>query len=330
MWLYAQVINSLKKLLVSRLSIAKLLLILCLTVALCPITSSQTLAQASFNLQFPKDLSVGRLILLRPDWLAYEQFAKGTPLAEARGTVRVSGKQPLMLRANDFLSQHMTCLKSAPGNSLACLILEGLSIQNSDLAQIAHLTGLRRLELTETDIDDAALSNLSKLTNLEYLSLSSTLVKGNSLEHLNSNHLKNLHLGSLNLSAKAFRTISNFKELRWLSLGRSRVLNEGLAEVARLPMLEVLDIAENIDINDAGIKKLIALKRLRRLDVANTAVTPSGILALKGLDLKWIKLSSQYKNESTNRKLQKAFPHAGIEFDKDHHRIPAEMFAPLH
>lgn len=319
-----------KKFLVFRLLIVKLLLMLCLTAALSQIASLQTLAQTSINLQFPKDLSVGRLIVLRPDWIAYQQFARGKPLAEARGTVRAAAGQSIMLIANDFISQHITCLRLMPANALACLVLEGLSIQNSDLTQIAHLTGLRRLELTETDIDDAALSYLSKLHNLEYLSLSSTLVKGNSLERLNSSHLKNLHLGSLTLSPKAYRTISNFKELRWLSLGRSHVLNEALVEVARLPKLEALVIPENIDITDAGVKKLIILKHLSRLDVADTAVTPAGILALKGLDLKWIKLSSRYKNVATHLKLQKAFPHAGIEFDKDHHRIPAEMFAPLH
>ena len=282
------------------------------------------------SLQFPPDLSVGRLILLKPKWKADKEKSSGNPLAEAKGAVKVAGDQAIMLIANDSICQKMNYLRRLPANALACLVLNGTSITSRDLAQIAQLSGLQRLELTDTDVDDSGLQYLARLSNLQYLQLGSTLIKGTTLDQLPIRHMKNLQLDNVNLLPKAFQAIAKFDQLRWLTLARSHVSDSGLVEIAQLSKLEVLIIPDNTDVSDLGLKKLASLKHLRRLNVANTAVTADGLVALKGLDLKWLKVSSRYKNDKVQLKLRQAFPLATIEFDNDHHRIPAEMFAPLH
>ncbi len=304
-----------------------LLLLCCYTGGLA---KSWGQAATNLSLLFPQDISVGRLILLKPNWAAEQIAASGKPLAAARGAVSTLAGQKIMLLANDCISDRMPFLASLPANAFVCLVLSGSSIADKDLAYVNHLSGLRRLELEDTDIGDAGLAQLNKLNKLEYLRLTSTLVKGMSLERLWGSPLKTLHIDSVALDTTAFLRLAHFRELRCLNLNRSTASDSALNQIAKLPHLEALSIADNIHVTDAGIKKLASLKYLQRLDVANTSVTPVGILALKGIDLRSIRLGSRYKNTGTHAKLQQAFPRAGIEFDLDRPRMPAELFAPLH
>lgn len=304
-----------------------LLLLCCYSAGL-----AKSWGQASTNLRllFPRDISVGRIILLKPNWQAEQIAASGKPLAAARGAVSTLAGQKIMLLANDCISDRMSFLASLAPNALVCLVLSGSSIADKDLIFVNHLTGLRRLELEDTDIGDAGLAQLTKLNKLEYLRLTCTLVKGLSLGSLRSSPLKTLHIDSIGLDATAFSLLANFKELRCLNLNRSTASDSALSQIAKLSHLEALSIADNVHVTDAGIKKLAGLKYLQRLDVANTSVTADGILALKGIDLRSIRLSSRQKNPRTQAKLQQAFPRAGIEFDLDRPRMPTELFAPLH
>lgn len=310
----------------------RLFAIACLAVVVSSISSALSTAQSAINLslQFPPELSVGRLILLKSGKKGDAQSATGTPLAEARGVVKTLAGQSIMLLSNDCISEHMTLLSSFPANALACLVLSSTSITDKDLANVSHLTGLKRLELEDTDITDAGLVHLSKLGKLEYLCLTSTLIKGNTLGYLNAAHLTNLHLDNVALEPRAFREISKFKELRWLTLDRVHLNDAGLAELAQLPKLERLMIANNHDLTDVGLRKLAGMKQLRRLDLANSAVTLRGLLALRGISLKWLKLSARFKSDQNTAQLNRAFPRAEIEFDSDRQRLPSEMFAPLH
>jgi hypothetical protein len=147
---------------------------------------------------------------------------------------------------------------------------------------------------------------------------------------LQCSHLKNLQIDSVGLDVTAFSRLANFKELQCLNLNRSGASDSALNQIAKLSHLVALSIADNVHVTDAGIKKLAGLKYLQRLDVANTSVTADGVLALKGIDLRSIRLSSRQKNARTQARLQQAFPHAVIEFDLDRPRMPTELFAPLH
>jgi hypothetical protein len=307
-------------------SIVCLVLVLGLTFA----AESNAEPASDLNLQFPPERSVGRLILLKPGWTGDVLSATGTPLAAARGSVKTRAGQSIMLLSNDCISEHMNLLSSFPANALACLVLNNTSITDKDLVFVKHLTGLRRLELEDTDITDLGLVQLSKLSSLEYLRLSNTLIRGNTFRYLAATSLKNLHLDNLALGARAFREISKFKELRWLNLSRVHLTDSALAELAHLPKLDGLIIPNNHAVTDVGLRKLVGMKHLRRLDLSSTGVTLGGVLALKGFSLKWLKLSERFKSAQTSKQLQQAFPRAEIEFDHDRQRIPSEMFAPLH
>jgi hypothetical protein len=325
---YAMVPNSWKK-----RRLMRLVAIVCFAVVLSSIFIAQSTLQSSaqsasnLNLQFPSELSVGRLILLNLTGKA-TQSATGTFIA-ARGLSKLAG-QSIMLLSNDCISERMNLLRSFPANALACLALNSTSITDKDLAFVNHLSGLRRLELEDTDITDAGLEQLSKLSSLEYLRLSNTLVRGNTFGYLAATNLKNLHLDNLALGARAFREVSKFKELRWLNLSRVHLTDSALAELAQLPKLYGLIIPNNHTLTDIGLRKLVGMKQLRRLDLSSTGVTLGGVLALKGIPLKWLKLSSSFKSEQGSALLHRAFPHAVIEFDLDRPRMPTELFAPLH
>lgn len=198
------------------------------------------------------------------------------------------------------------------------------------MAELSGLTGLRRLELSDTEINDAGLANLRSLKNLQYLNVSFCGLKGTGLASLAGlKDLRRLDLSSDHLDATVYERIAGFSDLEILVLSRCGLKDAALQEFSKLKGLRELIISSNSDVTDSGIKHLLACRQLRRLDVCNTGVSTAGLVALKALPLEWLRVDEGLCAAANLAVLKKAFPKAQIVPPKVKRGLSPELFAPL-
>lgn len=162
------------------------------------------------------------------------------------------------------------------------LSLDGTRITDGGVMHLSRLGKLEILSLARTRITDMAASHLSRLQRLEYLSLEDTQISDVGLESLRPlTELMELHLGGTRIAGAGFSALSNLRELQHLTLGRCSNLGDaGLSNLARLPNLRALDLADTA-VTDEGLKSLAAMHSLRRLGLSGTRTTAAGIAELK-------------------------------------------------
>ena len=127
---------------------------------------------------------------------------------------------------------------------------------NNDV--LAHLGGLTRLEnLFVSNVSDAGLVHLRKLPSLHYLHL---------MQYASPRSGVITNDGIRHLAGLA---------LRELGLAFPEVSDGGVADLARLPDLQKLDLRAT-RVTDAAIPELQKLKKLRSLDLTHTRFTDAG------------------------------------------------------
>jgi hypothetical protein len=282
-------------------------------------------------LNFPPDKNYGQINVLKKDWNP-SKSGKGFTNESyiARGQIKIARDKNLSLVGSYALSEHLDVLQKLPPDSFARLDLGKLSIQSRDLANISHLTGLRQLDLDQTDIDDSALQYIKPLNNLRFLSISRTLLKGSTLGKLTAlTKLERLHISHCDMDPANFCVLPKLKTLKFLHLGSDKVSDHTIDFLILLTKLEDLGLDGNNAITDSGVKKLACLTSLHFLNLADSKVTAGGVMALKGLPLLSIRLGCTRVTLASQTMLKKAFPGCSIEIDKSH-ETPIEVFAPLH
>jgi Leucine-rich repeat (LRR) protein len=137
------------------------------------------------------------------------------------------------------------------------------AIWDEDLVHLTNLASLRRLNLQNLKLTDAALPYMKPLKTLDELDLGETPVTDAGLAEL-----------------------KGLENLRVLVLGdRESITDAGLAELKGLRNLRKLDLRSNNRITDAGLAEIKGLKNLQELDlVSNHLITDAGLAQLKGLD----------------------------------------------
>lgn len=180
-------------------------------------------------------------------------------------------------------------------------------ITDKCLAHLDSLRELRRLDLSDTEVTDEGLEHIAKLRELRKLNLSYTNVQGPGLAHLESlPHLETLNLSQTGVSDSTAVYLSRLTRLRNLYLELTDITDEGLehlvpltglrllcldhmddqisdtgmVQVARLHDLRRLHLLMT-DVTDVGLARLHSLKRLEFVELCMTAVTRSGIAAVK-------------------------------------------------
>lgn len=94
-----------------------------------------------------------------------------------------------------------------------------------------------------------------------------------------------------NTNVYARTTVQELKDMR--SIGSWDLTDSGLGHLEALPNLEVLNLADNRKVTDAGMEKLNRLSGLKKLVLVGTNISDRGILKLRGLkNLKTLTLSS--------------------------------------
>jgi len=151
--------------------------------------------------------------------------------------------------------------------ALRRLCLSNVPLPRS-IAPLGRLAKLRELMLPDARIEDAHLAPLAPLVGLRAMDLKSSMVRGEGLAHLRGA----TKLARLNLFNCIF------------------VSEAGLAEVARLPALEELNLGSCVypyeveqthGLTDGGLATLEAAPALRRLDVSGNRVTARAVARLR-------------------------------------------------
>ena len=122
----------------------------------------------------------------------------------------------------------------------------------------ALFANVLRVDLSDTDADDATLAHLEAFPHLYRLKLSRTRVTDTGLAHL-----------------------EGLTELGWLNLYGTQVSDAGLVHLQRLTRIERLVLGRTA-VTNAGVAHLTGLTELGWLILDDTAVTDSGLEHLKG------------------------------------------------
>jgi beta-lactamase regulating signal transducer with metallopeptidase domain len=248
-------------------------------------------------------------------WLT-EYSAGWTVLEEAKGLVTIpKGAQVKLTIAKTELS----ALYSLPPDAVYFLDARWRDLTDRDIAPIAHLTGLRALDLSENRLNmhGPGLAALGTLKNLEWLNLWFTPVETlpeNGIRqfprlrflsgHFRHNSaavmrqcadLKELEFVSFrsgpSITAKDVAHLSNKSSLHGLVLYNMEMTDETFAGLQNLPNLRYLGVGRN-QVTDLTMAAIAKMRELRYLDLHQTALTDAGLALLATLPhLKTINLA---------------------------------------
>jgi hypothetical protein len=278
--------------------------------------------QGISHLIFPSDQAVGKLFV---------QTSSGSRQVAATGSVDVPAGAQCRLEVNYGGAENLQWISRLPPQSVGDLNLRRLPVSEDGLKYLEHLTGLEKLDLSETDISDKGLVHLRTLKGLKKLNLGSTLIKGSGLAFLSDlDSMQELILRNNELGQTQLKYLPKLTNLIVLDIGRCQIKNDGLAKLKDLPKLWQLDLGKNA-INDDGLKYLTGLTHLYALGLEETSVTVDCIRYLKQppeLGIVTISLSKNF-SQSDLARVRKALPHCNVNDSQSHKGFPLELLQPL-
>jgi hypothetical protein len=159
--------------------------------------------------------------------------------------------------------------------------IEASEVGDSELLQLAGLTGLRHLVCKRSRATDHGLTALRELTQLESLVLQGApRVSDAGLSRLAGlMNLRTLNLGQTEVTDDGLVAVAGMTRLTLLRLGSSHVAGPGLAHLSGMQELRHL-ILQDAPLTDDGLSHLRGLRKLESLYVEQTRVTPDGIADL--------------------------------------------------
>ncbi|KAK7399111.1 hypothetical protein VNO78_10286 [Psophocarpus tetragonolobus] len=165
------------------------------------------------------------------------------------------------------------------GGNLKSLNLSGTRVSSAGLGiLVGHVPNLEILSLSQTPMDDTAISFISMMPSLKDVDLSNTNIKGflhrgrtDADSPLSLTTLQNLKLERLNLEHtqvrdEALHPLSCFQELRYLSLKSASLADVSLHYLSSIPKLTNLSICDAV-LTNYGLEMFKAPETLKLLDL---------------------------------------------------------------
>jgi Leucine-rich repeat (LRR) protein len=150
-------------------------------------------------------------------------------------------------------------------------------ITDADLAKVASLTELRKINLAHAKINDIAFQYLKPLKHVTWLNcFYCEYLTDGAIAYLKEwENLEYLNVRGSEVTSRMFEHIANMKNLRVLDVGFSRVNDNDFEHLASLEKLEELHIGGN-KMNGLALPLLRMLPSLKHLDVNGSQRTDSG------------------------------------------------------
>jgi Leucine-rich repeat (LRR) protein len=151
-------------------------------------------------------------------------------------------------------------------------------ITDADLARVAGLPQLHRLDLSHTRISDVGMEYLKSLPAVSELNLYfAEFITDDSIASLKTwSRLERLDLRGTRVTSRVFEYLGHLTGLKSLDLSHTQIDDEGFEELAALTRLEDLAIGAN-RLSGACLSLLKGLPSLRRLDVGGIQRVDSGL-----------------------------------------------------
>lgn len=155
--------------------------------------------------------------------------------------------------------------------------LRGSWVGDSDLASLANIATLRRLDLSETRISDHGLRQLRNAPAITDLNLRyAELITDQGVSALKTwQHLTRLNLEGTKITEGALQQLAELTSLVWLNIGSVQVTDAGIEALTSLPNLRDLKLGGN-KLTDAGLQPLRQMPGLISLDLGGTQRQDSG------------------------------------------------------
>jgi hypothetical protein len=205
------------------------------------------------TLHFPQGYEGGWLVVLVGEGKDKHVFSRPRVAPQ----VSVPEDAEVHFQFRPFRRVDWSGLAELRSDDLSLLDASSAPIEDSDLAYLERLTGLRWLDPGDTSITDNGLRHVAVLTNLEMLHLGSTRISNGGLGHLR-----------------------RLRSIRQLHLRATRIDDAGLIHLVELPVLEALSLYAT-EVSDTGLVHVVRMRRLRYIALQATAVTASGISRLQ-------------------------------------------------
>jgi len=177
------------------------------------------------------------------------------------------------------------------------------------LKAICNLSGLRILDLSDSEFDGNAVNELNKLTHLIRLNVTNTKITG--LDLLKLSLLKNIETLEVSNTKNCVELVEQYprnSHLRGLFASNSGLTDEAMAYLARQKRLEVLSLQNNL-LSVKGLKSIETLTALRYLDVSGMDIGPQAIESLVHFPyLSKLVITRSYWTEKQVERLKKALP----------------------
>jgi len=228
-----------------------------------------------------------------------------------------------------------TILDHSP--NITMLGLNGLPINNDDLADICEHKSLVSLNFGGMDLTDDGLVSLKNLPNLIELRLQPSAITDDGVKHFQAiPNLKNVFFRT-EMNDAACGHLAKIKQLEIITFYFSRITDEGASELATLPNLKQLGLFGG-KISDNGVAKLLDLPKLETLDLSGCPITSKSLkliaenetlvsltlfqqqlsdedlLQLEGSKLKLISMHEASVTEAGVKALQKLLPDCDIRW----------------
>lgn len=176
-------------------------------------------------------------------------------------------------------------------------------ISDSDMAALAALPSVERLDLSLTRISDHGLLQLKTSPAISDLNLCyAELITDAGVSAVKGwKHLKRINLRGTKVTDATLQHLSAVTSLESLDIGFAQITDVGLDQITPLPNLKELMIGGN-KLTDNGLQPLRQLARLTYLDLSGSQRTDSGLWSVSlsgpGLDaiatlkhLRWLRLN---------------------------------------
>jgi len=170
---------------------------------------------------------------------------------------------------------------------------------------------LKRLSLRAwTRLDDNAMSKIAAIAGLTALNIREcTKVTAVGIKFIAVLKLEELDLrGCDRIGDEGAKVLATMKSLVAIRAQATSMSNDGVKELAKLGALRILDVSDNWEINDEGIKSLAA-RKLEWLNLSGTEVSDASVATLKAMSsLKWLKVDGTPMSETGIAELKKGLP----------------------
>jgi internalin A len=168
--------------------------------------------------------------------------------------------------------------------NLKNLRLWGPTVDDSTMEFIIGAKSLKSLSLESTEVTGAGLGKVTSLAGIQTISLTNAKnIFDQDLEPLGKfPELTSLELRNCGLNGKGLAHLAGLKKLKLLDLSETFVKDAGLKNIAGLTSLEDLNLWHTL-ITDAGLESIAGLVKLKRLNLDACKVSAKGMPHLKPL-----------------------------------------------